>query len=60
MDADGDGWDADGYLARRRLNRSVGPGRLWGLGVGAAIYGQMSGWNIGLASPAQGPSAVRT
>jgi ethanolamine permease len=50
VEADGEGWRGDDYFERRRLSRSVGPGRLWGLGVGAAIYGQMSGWNLGLAS----------
>lgn len=38
------------YLSRRRLRKSVGWQLLWGLGVGAVISGNFSGWNLGLAA----------
>ncbi|QMW65990.1 amino acid permease [Mumia sp. ZJ1417] len=38
----------DGYFEKRQLKRSAGFWGLWGIGVGAVISGDFSGWNFGL------------
>jgi ethanolamine permease len=38
------------YLQRRQLKKGANWVLLWGLGVGAVISGEFSGWNLGLAS----------
>ncbi|MBW9204441.1 amino acid permease [Mumia sp. zg.B53] len=38
----------DGYFEKRQLKRSAGFWGLWGIGVGAVVSGDFSGWNFGL------------
>ncbi len=38
------------YLQKRQLRKAANWTLLWGLGVGAVISGEFSGWNVGLAS----------
>lgn len=38
------------YMQRRQLRKGANWVLLWGLGVGAVISGEFSGWNVGLAS----------
>jgi ethanolamine permease len=38
------------YLQKRQLRGDAGWLLLWGMGVGAAIVGEFSGWNYGLAA----------
>lgn len=38
------------YLQRRQLRKGANWTLLWGLGVGAVISGEFSGWNVGLAT----------
>ena len=37
-----------GYFEKRKLKRAAGVWGLWGLGVGAVISGDFSGWNFGI------------
>jgi ethanolamine permease len=38
------------YLQKRKLRKGANWLLLWGLGVGAVISGEFSGWNVGLAT----------
>lgn len=38
------------YIQRRQLRKGANWVLLWGLGVGAVISGEFSGWNVGLAT----------
>ncbi len=48
------------YLQRRQLKKGANWVLLWGLGVGAVISGEFSGWNVGLASGGFGGLAIAT
>ncbi len=46
------------YFEQRGLKRRAGVWSLWALGVGAAISGQFSGWNLGFAVGGWGGAAI--
>lgn len=48
------------YFQKRKLRRRAGFWLLWGLGVGAVISGEFSGWNTGLAVGGFGGLAIAT
>jgi ethanolamine permease len=48
------------YLQRRQLKKGANWILLWGLGVGAVISGEFSGWNVGLTSGGFGGLAIAT
>ena len=43
-----------------KLERSLGPLMVWGLGVGYVISGMYFGWNLGLAEGGTGGLAIAT
>ena len=50
----------DGYLDKRRLNKTAGWVLLWAMGVGAVISGDFFGWNFGLQAGGFGGLLIAT
>jgi ethanolamine permease len=40
--------ESEEYFAKRQLKRTAGFWGIWGIGVGAVISGEFSGWNFGI------------
>jgi ethanolamine permease len=47
-----------GYFEKRKLRRTAGVVGLWGIGVGAVVSGDFSGWNGGIATAGWGGFVV--
>lgn len=49
-----------GYFEKRQLKRTAGFWGLWGIGVGAVISGDFSGWNFGIGAAGWGGLLIAT
>ncbi|WP_121251395.1 amino acid permease [Nocardioides ferulae] len=50
----------EGYFDKRQLKRAAGFWGLWGIGVGAVISGDFSGWNFGIGEAGWGGLLIAT